>query len=106
MYRRFAFLEFALAAPRFLRHAVLRLDFMAAVFAEHAFGGGMRLGHGRVFSKLAFGINLFLNSRDHLLILRRRQPLFTEQIFLEAVNTVALAPELMHFLGDIRRGVV
>src|SRR5882724_804367 len=106
VYRRLALLKLAFAAPCFLWHAVLRFDHVTAIFAKDAFSGGVAFRHGRVLSKLALGVDFFFDAGNHFFVLRRGEPLFLQQIFLEAVNAVALTPELMHLFGDVSRGVV
>src|SRR5258708_39871569 len=105
MYRRFRLLQFSCATLGLLGYAELGLDFMAAVFTIRSFRRGIRLRHGRVLCKFALRLKLFLDFRDHLLILLRGEPFLSQQVLLKTVNAVALAPELMHLFGDIRRGV-
>src|SRR5438309_6541902 len=86
MYRCLALLQLAFTAPGLLGHAVLRLDLVTSLFAVNSFSGGVTFRHRRALGKLAFGIDFFFNGGNHLFILLRREPLFFQQIFLEAVN--------------------
>src|SRR5262249_61256770 len=43
---------------------------------------------------------------DDLFVLFGRQPSLAEQVFLETIDGIALAPVLVHLFGDIGRGVV
>src|SRR5262249_36726617 len=106
MYRRRALLQLAFIPLRLLKSAKFRLDRVTAVFAIHAFRCRVRLGHGRVDGELALGLDLFFYLRDHLLVLLPCEPLFAQQIFLKAIDAVALAPVLVHLFGDVSGGVV
>src|SRR6185437_16067813 len=105
MYCRLALLQCALTPPRLLWYAVFRLH-RVATLAINAFGCGVRLGHGGVFSELAFSINFFFHSRNQVSVLFRCDPFLVEQVFPEAVNTVTLTPELVHFFRNVGGGIV
>ncbi len=63
-------------------------------------------GHGRVLGEVTVGLQFFLYFFNHLLVLLGREPFLAQQVFLKAVNGIALAPELQHLLGHIRSGIV
>src|SRR6185437_16380351 len=96
----FRLLQPSVSAPRLCWRPVLRLDRMTAV-AVNAFGCGVRLWHGRVLGEFAVGIDLFFHPRNQFCVLLRREPFLIGEILLESVNTVALAPELVHFFRDV-----
>src|SRR5208337_4654108 len=88
-------------------HAVLRFDFVAAIFAEDATFGGFWRWHWGVDRYFAFGFDFGFHARNQILIFLRCQPLlFSYYVILKARDRIALAPELEHRLRNVAGGVV